>query len=447
MMADPRAVKNSWKSAQWPNYLSFPPYSFHRERAVAESGTHRLGALQDGTPARRLWVLPCHWRLGHLIRKPPSPNAEAELVALDLFHSEAQLEHLMRRGVYVGFLGSMDDDTLRCLFPELNRSESDVATGPDSNTPVMHELFVADVTDRMVAQEQGETHSPPVSVSAGIMDAHGLAVRVLQTLLDAASEQDELGFTERIREVAAEIQGLDLFALRSREVTISDAHAALLAQARTLSEWHHRNRFCSSCGHNLVWPAISPSCRIGRSRHCARCDLAVYPRIDPVVIVLVVAQQPGAGPGPEGAMCLLGRKHQWLAGRYSCVAGFVEAGETLEEAVVREVAEEAGIRILPSSIRYASSQTWPFPSQLMVGFYASVSDGKALPTPQPADGELEAVAWFRADQVRTMLSPEAKAPALHLPPRKAIAHRLVADWLASLDNQNKSEVADALGHD
>ncbi|KAF6002892.1 Peroxisomal NADH pyrophosphatase nudt12 [Cyanidiococcus yangmingshanensis] len=146
-------------------------------------------------------------------------------------------------------------------------------------------------------------------------------------------------------------------------------------------------------------------------------------------------------------MCLLGRKHQWLAGRYSCVAGFVEAGETLEEAVVREVAEEAGIRILPSSIRYASSQTWPFPSQLMVGFYASVSDGKALPTPQPADGELEAVAWFRADQVRTMLSPEAKAPALHLPPRKAIAHRLVADWLASLNNQNKSEVADALGHD
>jgi NADH pyrophosphatase NudC (nudix superfamily) len=433
MNAERDLVKKAWDNANWPNYLSFPPYSFQRERAFAASGVERLNTVSGSTPRRRLWLLPCHWRLGHVVRLQSAASTETELVALDLFDDDTQLEHLVKSGVYIGFLGSVDDSNFRRLFPELCDRPMNAAEGFDADIPIIHEFFVADVTDRLAALQPRQ--QPPSSPSRNreSMDSHELAVCVLRALLDAAAEHPEGTPTERLERAAAQTERLNLFALRGRGTTISDAQAALLAQARSLSEWYHRGRFCSACGNRLTWPAISASCRIGRTRYCNHCDVAIYPRIDPVVIVLVVATQRHADASQVQARCLLGRKHQWLAGRYSCIAGFVEAGETLEEAVVREVAEESGIRILPGSVRYASSQIWPFPSQLMIGFYASIPVEDALPTPQPADGELESVAWFCADQVRAMLPPEARTPALHLPPREAIAHRLVADWLASLD--------------
>jgi NAD+ diphosphatase len=187
--------------------------------------------------------------------------------------------------------------------------------------------------------------------------------------------------------------------LRDLAAILSQAQGGMFAHAVALLNWHRRHRFCSNCG------APSEFREAGHIRHCPVCSTEHHPRTDPVVIMLVC----------DGDRAILGRQARWPKGRYSALAGFVEPGESLEEAVAREVREESGV--LVEDVRYHSSQPWPFPTSLMLGFHASWKGGE----PAVGDGELEDVRWFtRAD---------VESGAMQLPPPEAIARRLVEDWL------------------
>ena len=187
-----------------------------------------------------------------------------------------------------------------------------------------------------------------------------------------------------------------------------------VAYGGALLAWHAMNRFCARCG--------SPSeIRAGGAkRQCTQCEKEHFPRTDPVVIMLAV----------NGNKCLLGRSHHFPTGMYSALAGFVEAGETMESAVRRETFEESGIRI--GKVTYHATQPWPFPHTLMIGCY-----GEALETNIVRDeGELDDCRWFTRDEVLAILSGngpknEDGSPALFMPPPMAIANRLVTDWAKS----------------
>ncbi len=151
----------------------------------------------------------------------------------------------------------------------------------------------------------------------------------------------------------------------------------------------------------------------GLLRVCPACGAEHHPRTDPVVIMLVVDS--------ENDRVLLGRQPSWPDGRYSALAGFVEPGESLEDAVAREVLEESGVEV--TDARYVSSQPWPFPSSLMLGFEAAYLSGE----PVAADGELDDARWFTRSE---LLEAAAERGALRLPPSLAIARRLIDGWLA-----------------
>jgi NAD+ diphosphatase len=181
--------------------------------------------------------------------------------------------------------------------------------------------------------------------------------------------------------------------------------AALLAYARGLMLWHQRHRFCGACG------AATRSAEAGHQRRCANegCGLSHFPRTDPAVIMLVTC----------GEKALLGRQKEWPPGMHSTLAGFVEPGESLEEAVAREVMEEVGVAV--EEIRYHSSQPWPFPASIMLGFTARARSEALRIDP----GEIESAAWFTRDELRA--APEDER--LRLPRRDSIAYRLVRDWI------------------
>jgi NAD+ diphosphatase len=177
--------------------------------------------------------------------------------------------------------------------------------------------------------------------------------------------------------------------------------ANLAAHARALVLWHASQRYCGVCGSTSI-PTAG-----GNTRRCSNsdCEHVIFPRTDPAIIVLVT----------NGDKCLLGRQANWPEDRYSTIAGFVEPGESLEDAVRREVFEETNIRI--SSIRYHSSQPWPFPSALMLGFIADASTTEITRN----DGELEDARWFTREQLRSEFPK--------LPFRISIARRLVDHWI------------------
>ncbi|HVG82512.1 MAG TPA: NAD(+) diphosphatase [Methylomirabilota bacterium] len=181
--------------------------------------------------------------------------------------------------------------------------------------------------------------------------------------------------------------------------------AALLAYARGLMLWHERHRFCGVCG------AATRSVEGGHQRRCTKegCGAVHFPRTDPAVIMLVTS----------GGKALLGRQAAWPAGMHSTLAGFVEPGESLEEAVAREVMEEVGVPV--SEVRYHSSQPWPFPASIMLGFTARALEEKLRLNPE----EIEHAAWFTRAELRD--SPEDER--LRLPRRDSIAYRLIRDWI------------------
>jgi NAD+ diphosphatase len=205
---------------------------------------------------------------------------------------------------------------------------------------------------------------------------------------------------------AALAAGAELRGLRDVAGEAAPADAGLLAHATGLLNWHRRHRFCANCG------APTAMAEAGHVRRCPRCGAQHHPRTDPVVITLV----------HDGAeRVLLGRQPTWPPGRYSTLAGFVEPGESLEEAVVREIGEEAAVAV--TDVRYRSSQPWPFPASLMLGFEAAYAGGEA----HPHDHELEDVRWVSRAELERAVAGEGP---LLVPPPLAIARRLIEGWLA-----------------
>lgn len=180
---------------------------------------------------------------------------------------------------------------------------------------------------------------------------------------------------------------------------------SLLAYARGIAWWHGRHRFCGVCGS----PTVSEEA--GHVRRCTNpdCKAQHFPRTDPAVIMLV----------HDGDRCLLGRQRVWLKGMHSTLAGFLEPGESLEEAVAREVFEETGVVV--DDVNYHSSQPWPFPASIMLGFHA-----RARTTALNVNyDEIESARWFERDFLLT----HADDDDFRLPRRDSIARRLIEDWL------------------
>ena len=195
--------------------------------------------------------------------------------------------------------------------------------------------------------------------------------------------------------------------LREAASELPAEQAALGAYAASLLSWHRRHRFCANCG------AATEPVDGGHERHCPACGAHHFPRTDPAVIVRVV---------DDRDRLLLGRQASWPQGRFSVLAGFVEPGETLEEAVRREVLEESGVVV--GEVAYVASQPWPFPSSLMIGFNAAATGGE----PRPGDHELMEVRWFDRGEVEAAAAGEGD---MVLSPPYSIARRLIDAWLYS----------------
>ncbi len=194
--------------------------------------------------------------------------------------------------------------------------------------------------------------------------------------------------------------------VRTAATLLSGEDAGIAAQARAQVDWHARHGYCSVCG------SPTEAVRGGQQRNCGSCSAAHFPRTDPVVIVVVT----------DGDRCLLGQSHGRLSQMrmFSALAGFMDQGESIEEAVRREVLEEAGVRV--GAVRYHSSQPWPFPSSLMIGCHAD-----ALTTDlQPDKVEMLSVQWFERATVRRALAGEHAE--LRVPASFAIAHHLIRAW-------------------
>jgi NAD+ diphosphatase len=201
------------------------------------------------------------------------------------------------------------------------------------------------------------------------------------------------------------LQGAAFAEPRGLATTLPAGEAGIVAQARSLLDWHARHRFCGACGGETV-PAMA-----GSSRVCQACGTHFFPRIDPSVIMVVWRDD----------RCLLGRRRGRPPGSFSCLAGYIEQGETIEEAVAREVQEEATVPV--DAVSYEASQPWPFPSTLMIGCFAHAASEDAM-----ADQlEIEEVRWFSRAEVRGALAGDPQT-GLTIPAPVAIAHHLIRRW-------------------
>jgi NAD+ diphosphatase len=243
----------------------------------------------------------------------------------------------------------------------------------------------------------------------------------LNGLLELAGETIFLGLREEVAYLAIDFSHLEepqIGPLTAGRGSFQDLRAvgpimrredgALLAYARGLAHWHARHGFCGVCGTATV------SEKGGHQRRCgnAACNAVHFPRTDPAVIMLV----------HDGAdRCLLGRQPTWPPGMHSTLAGFVEPGESLEEAVAREIWEEVGLKLSVEDVQYHSSQPWPFPSSIMLGFHVRADYGPLDLGPD----ELESAQWY--SRAELLNSPEDET--FKLPRRDSIARRLIMDWL------------------
>lgn len=195
--------------------------------------------------------------------------------------------------------------------------------------------------------------------------------------------------------------------LRSFGAVLPRADLPILGAAKSVFEWHSRHKFCANCG------AASAIVEAGWKRECPACKAEHFPRVDPVCIMLPV----------RGEACVLGRQPMWPRGMHSALAGFIEPGEAIEEAVARETLEEAGLRVREVAVH--STQPWPFPHSLMIGAIAEVEEGEILVDPK----ELESARWFTREEARALLA--GKHPDAFCPPPFAIAHQLLKSWADS----------------
>jgi NAD+ diphosphatase len=223
---------------------------------------------------------------------------------------------------------------------------------------------------------------------------------------------------------AVDASGIDIaptensepFDARTLAPLLPTGEAAILAEARSLVDWHARHRFCAQCG--------SPTrvASAGWVRRCPECKASHYPRSDPVTIMLTVRGERG----------LLGRNKRRPGSRFSCLAGFMEPGETLEECVRREVHEESGVRV--GRVRYLACQPWPFPSSLMMGFLCEGLTEEITVDPE----ELAEARWFEREEIRAMVARAATGPddpsQVSVPGPVAIAHQICRRWSYGLDS-------------
>jgi NAD+ diphosphatase len=243
----------------------------------------------------------------------------------------------------------------------------------------------------------------------------GVVLESNRGLLVAASAVVFLGLIDEIAHFAADFSSYDdppleehgLFRdLRGIGQLLGHQEGALLVYARATIQWHARHQFCGVCGS----PSVSRES--GHMRKCTNADCAIehFPRLDPAVIMLV---------HDGGDRLILGRQKNWPAGQHSVLAGFVESGESLEDSVAREIYEEAGVAV--TDIRYHSSQPWPFPSSIMLGFTARATEV----TLNVNREELEDAAWFTRDDL--LNSPEDNS--FRLPRKDSISRRLIENWM------------------
>lgn len=204
-----------------------------------------------------------------------------------------------------------------------------------------------------------------------------------------ADAMGDLGRFEELRALAAVLPHDDL---------------AMLGCARAVFEWHAKNQFCATCG------SASIVVEAGWKRQCPSCGREHFPRVDPVVIMLPV----------HGEACLLGRQRGWPRGMMSALAGFIEPGETIEEAVARETQEEAGLQV--HAVHLHSTQPWPFPHSLMIGAICEV----AARDLKIDEAELESARWFTRDEARALIAGVHEG--CFCPPPFAIAHQLLKHW-------------------
>lgn len=264
----------------------------------------------------------------------------------------------------------------------------------------------------LVLDADGHAHADadgrPLIASAAALGA--LAEQALFLGLDHGQAWFALA-ADAVPQLAPPPQRIDL---RRAAAEWPALEAGLFAYARAMLHWQSRTRFCGVCGGTIALQ------RGGFLGVCTQCASEHYPRVDPAVIVAV----------SDGRRLLLGRQASWPARRYSVIAGFVEPGESLEQTVAREVAEETQVRVRPGSCRYYGAQPWPFPGALMLGFRAQAE----ADTPQ-VDGELEDARWFEREEVGAALARLAAhgdsaddGHGLRLPPRISIARALIEDW-------------------
>jgi NAD+ diphosphatase len=234
-------------------------------------------------------------------------------------------------------------------------------------------IFAALLPDEAVEQLSGD--------SEGFLDRRQLAI----------PGRDDLALTD-LRSIA--VQGL-----------VTPDALAVLGQAKAILSWHARHGFCANCG------APTRVSAAGWRRECDACKAQHFPRTDPVVIMLAL----------DGERCLLGRQSRWPEGMYSCLAGFVEPGETIEEAVRREIREESGV--ICGEVAYLASQPWPFPSSLMIGCLTRATSREIVVDRV----ELEDARWFTRDDVMAMFD-KRHPEGLTAPMPMAIAHHILRVW-------------------
>ena len=248
--------------------------------------------------------------------------------------------------------------------------------------------------DPLFALAEARTLAPPRgSVFLGLADGvPRFGFGIAKEAAEALKARDDLLVTD-LRTIA--VQGL-----------VAPEHLPPLAEAKAMLAWHARHRFCANCG------AATDVTEAGWKRSCPACKTEHFPRTDPVVIMLAV----------RGERCLLGRSARFAAAMWSCLAGFIEPGECIEEAVRREVREEAGI--VCGRVRYFASQPWPFPMSLMIGCHAEALTEDITVDPT----ELEGARWFDREEIALMLARQ-HPDGLGTPPPVAIAHHIIRAWV------------------
>ena len=266
-----------------------------------------------------------------------------------------------------------------------------------------------------------ELRSDPAFVLAAWADPEAVLLRVGDASVEAGADgalltrRADHDFDPELHYLLGRIDGRPWFATRAGgdeqlsalRTVMDDLPAAGLQAAFTavgLVAWHAGARFCPRCG------AATQAVNGGQARRCPSCGTELYPRTDPAVIVAIL--------DPEGRL-LLGRQPSWPPGRYSVFAGFVEMGESLEQTVHREMAEEVGLEL--TGITYLGSQPWPFPRSLMLGFLAHTTRDE----PVPAVGEIEVARWFTNEELVAAIA----GGDVVLPPGTSIGRRMIEAWL------------------